>query len=87
MKKPPSGGIPLIEKIRKAKIMIRIGSFSFISEKLLIYGLARPRLRRKNHIIKELRIYTSIYTNILKYPSNVLSASPISMNPTWPIEL
>jgi hypothetical protein len=33
IKNPPSGGIPLIEKIRKAKIIARTGLLDFSEEK------------------------------------------------------
>jgi len=56
IKNPPKGGIPLIEKIKKAKIKATIGSPFFNILKEIKYFVSFPEYIRINHIKKELKM-------------------------------
>ncbi len=59
IKNPPKGGIPLLEKIRKAKRSARAESICFSSENEARCIVERSIIRRINHLTKELTIYTA----------------------------
>jgi hypothetical protein len=56
MKNPANGGIPLLEKIRKAKKIARSGFIFLSEENWLSLIVLRFIIRRINHITNELRI-------------------------------
>ncbi len=59
IKKPPNGGIPLLENTRNAKTSASSGLVFLSSAKCERCVLLRPLVRRTNHLRNELRIYSA----------------------------